>query len=163
MAFECLWSDPADERLEDYLDVDTGYGDSPRGGGTIAFGYKAIDDFLAENDLSFIIRAHEAHADGVSLAKAAKLFTVFSTSKDHHQGKSAVAGCILVDYDKIQVVIRSPKYKNRFVHRKTSMAIRDLPEAELEARRGVGLVRAEYSDGDDDSEDGSEADDMFER
>jgi hypothetical protein len=53
--------------------------------------------------VSFIIRAHEAHAHGVSLSKAAKVFTVFSTSKDHGQGKKAMAGCILVDTDKIQV------------------------------------------------------------
>jgi hypothetical protein len=28
---------------------------------------------------------------------------VFSTSKDHRQGERAMAGCILVDNDKIQV------------------------------------------------------------
>jgi hypothetical protein len=31
------------------------------------------------------------------------VFTVFSTSKDHRQGERAMAGCILVDNDKIQV------------------------------------------------------------
>jgi hypothetical protein len=31
------------------------------------------------------------------------VFTVFSTSKDHLQGERAMAGCILVDNDKIQV------------------------------------------------------------
>ena len=28
-----------------------------------------------------------------------------------------MAGCILVDFDKIQVINRSPKYKNKYVHR----------------------------------------------
>ena len=32
-----------------------------------------------------------------------RVFTVFSTSKDHRQGQAAMAGCILVDFDKIQV------------------------------------------------------------
>lgn len=33
-----------------------------------------------------------------------RVFTVFSTSKDHGQGKGAMAGCILVDSDRIQVL-----------------------------------------------------------
>ena len=47
--------------------------------------------------------------------QGARVFTVFSTSKDHRQGAKAMAGCILVDFDKIQVINRSPKYKNRYV------------------------------------------------
>lgn len=81
----------------------TGFGESLRGGGAICFGEKAIDDFLTQCDLSYIIRAHEAHSEGVSLSKGAKVFTVFSTSKDHGQGKGAMCGCILVNHDKIQV------------------------------------------------------------
>ena len=34
-----------------------------------------------ENDLSCIIRAHEAQAEGVSVSKNARVVTVFSTSK----------------------------------------------------------------------------------
>ena len=37
------------------------------------------------------------------------MFTVFSTSKDHGQGRKAMAGCILVDVDKIQVANHSVK------------------------------------------------------
>lgn len=36
-------------------------------------------------------------------ARKYRVFTVFSTSKDHRQGERAMAGCILVDNDKIQV------------------------------------------------------------
>lgn len=86
-----------------------------------------------------------------------RVFTVFSTSKDHGQGKNAMAGCILVDFDKIQVsnklifsaawcvdtsgvktninvyihqnmclsfikvITRSPAYKNKYVHHRTSI------------------------------------------
>jgi hypothetical protein len=47
---------------------------------------QAIDDFLKQGNLSYIVRAHEAHSEGVSLSKGAKVFTVFSTSKvTNHQ------------------------------------------------------------------------------
>jgi hypothetical protein len=51
---------------------DDGFGDSPRGGGAVCFGSQAIDNFLAHNQLSYIIRAHEAHAYGVALSKGAR-------------------------------------------------------------------------------------------
>ncbi len=81
-----------------------GYGESSRGGGAICFGEKAINDFLKEGKMSYIIRAHEAHSEGVALSKGAKVFTVFSTSKDHGQGQGAMCGCILVDAGRIQVI-----------------------------------------------------------
>lgn len=52
---------------------DTGFGESLRGGGAICFGTKAIDDFLTQGNLSYIVRAHEAHSEGVSLSKGAKV------------------------------------------------------------------------------------------
>ena len=39
------------------------------------------------------MRAHEAHAEGVAVSKGGKVFTIFSTSKDHNQGDKAMAGC----------------------------------------------------------------------
>ena len=119
VAGDCIWSDPAAD--ESYMELGAdGFGESPRGGGAICFGAKAIDNFLEKNNLSYIIRAHEAHANGVSLSKGARVFTVFSTSKDHRQGSSAMAGCILVDNYLIQVINKSPKYKNKFTHRRSS-------------------------------------------
>jgi hypothetical protein len=35
----------------------------------------------------------------------------FEKKQDHGQGKGAMCGCILVDFDKIQVINRSAKYK----------------------------------------------------
>ncbi len=100
----CRWATPTscDDPQEDAIGP-SGFGESLRGGGAICFGAKAIDDFLAQEDLSYIVRAHEAHSEGVSLSKGAKVFTVFSTSKDHGQGKGAMCGCILVNHDKLQV------------------------------------------------------------
>ncbi len=54
---------------------DDGFGPSLRGGDCVCFGMPAIDEFLQSNQLSFIIRAHEAHAHGVSLSKAAKVLS----------------------------------------------------------------------------------------
>jgi diadenosine tetraphosphatase ApaH/serine/threonine PP2A family protein phosphatase len=68
---DCIWSDPAPDAMERMLDG-TGFGDSPRGGGAVCFGHAAIDHFMENNGLSYIIRAHEAHAHGVSLSKAAR-------------------------------------------------------------------------------------------
>lgn len=73
----------------------------------------------------------EAHAHGVALSKGARVFTVFSTSKDHRQGSRAMAGCILVDVEKIQVINRSPKYGNKYVHRRTSVALENLSMDEV--------------------------------
>lgn len=140
VATDCIWSDPASEEMEQRLD-ETGFGDSPRGGGAVCFGSAAIDKFLETNKLSYVIRAHEAHASGVSISKGARVFTVFSTSKDHRQGDRAMAGCILVDNEKIQVINRSHKYKNKYVHRRTSVTLENLTEEELEDRSRLGLVR----------------------
>lgn len=141
VASDCIWSDPASEVQENSVDPQTGYGESLRGGGAICFGNKAVTDFLQQNNFSYIMRAHEAHADGVAISKGARVFTVFSTSKDHNQGNSALAGCILVDNDRLQVINRSPAYKNQYVHRRDS--VRHLPESEIQKRMKLGLVTNE--------------------
>mmetsp|Transcript_8817 Transcript_8817/g.13197 ORF Transcript_8817/g.13197 Transcript_8817/m.13197 type:complete len:551 (-) Transcript_8817:239-1891(-) len=145
VASDCIWSDPANEEQESYLD-ETGFGPSLRGGDCVCFGMAAIDDFLVSNQLSFIVRAHEAHAHGVSISKAARVFTVFSTSKDHGQGRKAMAGCILVDVDKIQVINRSPAYKNKYIHHRTSVGC-DLTDEQLAEMSRLGLVRADSIEG----------------
>jgi len=57
-----------------------------------------------------------------------------------------MAGCILVDFDMIQVINRSPKYKNKYVHRRTSVSLKHLSPEELEQRRKLGLVRTSVAD-----------------
>jgi hypothetical protein len=76
VATDCIWSDPSSEANEQNLD-DDGFGESLRGGGAVCFGSKAIDNFLLKNELSYIIRAHEAHAFGVSISKGARFFFIF--------------------------------------------------------------------------------------
>lgn len=122
IASDCIWSDPALEDMEGRELDELGFGESLRGGGAVCFGNRAVDNFLAANNFSYIIRAHEAHAEGVGLSKGARVFTVFSTSKDHGQGTGAVAGCVLIDPDAIRVINRSAKYKNKCV-RLASLAL----------------------------------------
>ncbi len=77
VASDCIWSDPASEEQEQYsVDKRTGYGDSLRGGGAICFGHKAVTHFLQQQGFSYIMRAHEAHAEGVAVSKGARVFTV---------------------------------------------------------------------------------------
>jgi len=118
LAFICLWADPADQEQEVTLDSH-GFGSSTRGGGTVIFGHKAVDDFLSAHGFSHIFRAHEATASGIAVSKGAKVITVFSTSKDHGCGSDAVCGCVLVDqgirpggevYPMIKAINRSAHY-----------------------------------------------------
>lgn len=158
VASDCIWSDPASEEQEMYsVDPETGYGESLRGGGAICFGNKAVTDFLEQQGFSYIMRAHEAHAEGVAVSKGARVFTVFSTSKDHNQGSQAMAGCILVDGEKLQVINRSPAYKNQYVHRRDSVSLDALTPMEIAKRVKLGLIR---QDDDDSSDDDEEWDDI---
>ena len=116
----------------------------------MCFGHAAIKAFLEETGCAFIVRAHEAHAHGVSLSKGAKVFTVFSTSKDHHQGRAASCGCILIDVEKIQVITRSPHYRNHYVHKRNSMSLIGIPQDEINRRKQIGLVVDDFDDDDED-------------
>eukprot|EP00531_Pseudo-nitzschia_arenysensis_P015002 CAMPEP_0116126304 /NCGR_PEP_ID=MMETSP0329-20121206/6265_1 /TAXON_ID=697910 /ORGANISM="Pseudo-nitzschia arenysensis, Strain B593" /LENGTH=669 /DNA_ID=CAMNT_0003620387 /DNA_START=228 /DNA_END=2237 /DNA_ORIENTATION=- len=168
VASDCIWSDPASAEQEmDSVDPNTGYGESLRGGGAICFGSKAVTEFLQEQGFSYIMRAHEAHAEGVAVSKGARVFTVFSTSKDHNQGSQALAGCILVDDEKLQVINRSPAYKNQYVHRRDSLSLNSLSHLEIAKRIRLGLVTPGEDDGnnphfDQDYDDDDDDDDDYE-
>ena len=131
----------------------------------MCFGHAAIKAFLEETGCAFIVRAHEAHAHGVSLSKGAKVFTVFSTSKDHHQGRAASCGCILIDVEKIQVITRSPHYRNHYVHKRNSMSLIGIPQDEINRRKQIGLVVDDFDDDDDDGveylDDSEDEEDVF--
>ena len=46
------------------------------------------------------------------------------------------------------MINRSPKYKNKYVHRKTSLSLQHLSHEELEQRRKLGLIRTSIADAD---------------
>ena len=110
LAFALLWSDPADTAQEAYLEQETGFGNSVRGSGSVVFGIRAVEQFLKSFNFGYIMRAHEATANGVAVSKSAKVLTVFSTSKDHGCGGDAKCGCVLVDSRRILAITRSPEY-----------------------------------------------------
>jgi len=153
VASDCIWSDPASSEQErTCVDPQTGFGESLRGGGAICFGHKAVTDFLEQEGYSYIMRAHEAHAQGVAVSKGARVFTVFSTSKDHNQGDGAMAGCMLVDHDKLQVINRSPAYKNQYIHRRDSISLQALSEKEIHQRIQLGLVTLSEEEEDNNND-----------
>lgn len=165
IASDCIWSDPAsDEQEINSVDPETGYGESLRGGGAICFGHKAVKNFLSQHGFSYIMRAHEAHADGVAVSKGGKVFTIFSTSKDHNQGNEAFAGCILVDFEQMQVINRSPAYQNQYVHRRDSVTIEklQLSENEIEQRERLGLIVAPPEDDEEEFEEDEDWNDFEE-
>ena len=90
------------------------------------------------------------------------MFTIFSTSKDHNQGSEAMAGCILVDFENLQVINRSHAYKNVYVHRRDSVSIAKLSEQEIQDRTRLGLITESETQDEDDYEDGSEASEEWE-
>ena len=102
---DLLWSDPARSQQEDHLDPN-GFGQGERGTGAVCYGQKAIEEFVMNNELSHILRAHEPTASGVSVRKGAKVITIFSTSKEHNC-QNAFCGCILVDGENI-IAINHP-------------------------------------------------------
>ncbi|CAM9848625.1 unnamed protein product [Chrysoparadoxa australica] len=112
VAYECLWSDPAKPHQESGMDAE-GYGSNPRGSTAQCFGHTAVDDFLSNNDMSYIIRAHEKTREGITIGKNARVLTVFSTSKDHNLGDSAQSACILIDDGKIEVITKDCNYVGR--------------------------------------------------
>eukprot|EP00164_Ancoracysta_twista_P019090 GFYU01033394.1.p1 GENE.GFYU01033394.1~~GFYU01033394.1.p1 ORF type:complete len:567 (-),score=158.77 GFYU01033394.1:205-1905(-) len=104
LAMDLMWSDPAEE--ESMVDPESGFGPSVRGPQMSCFGIQAITNFLDRYNFSHIIRAHQAMASGVSVSKAAKVITVFSTSKDHIPGGDATCGCLLVEANRITPINR---------------------------------------------------------
>ena len=51
-----------------------------------------------------------------------------------------MAGCILIDFEKMQVINRSPAYRNQYVHRRDSVSLAMLSEAEIKERVQLGLI-----------------------
>ena len=45
----------------------------------------------------------------------------------------------MVDFEKMKVINRSPAYKNKFVHRRDSVSLAGMTEAEIMQRAQLGL------------------------
>ena len=82
--------------------------------------------------------------------------TVFSTSKDHHQGPSAVCGCVLVDDGKVHIIRRDVNFPPRFVFPRSAPQVAQLSREAFTLRQRLGLIVDDEEDcyfDDDDSDD----------
>ena len=79
--------------------------------------------------------------------------------------EQASCGCILIDAEKIQVITRSPHYRNHYVHKRNSMSLIGIPQDEINRRKQIGLVVDDFDDDDDDGvaylDDSEDEDDVF--
>lgn len=73
-----------------------------------------------------------------------------------------MAGCILIDFEKMQVINRSPAYKNQYVHRRDSVSVAMLSEREIQERAELGLITVGSHAEDDDEKEEEEWDDFEE-
>lgn len=89
---EILWNDPSE-------DTDTFAPNYLRGGYKL-FGKKAFEDFISENGLSMVIRAHKCYEKGYHFFFDERLLSIFSVPNycDNQYGKYAV-----IDGDEIEL------------------------------------------------------------
>ena len=100
LVVDILWSDPTDS------DMDTGIQPNstrdPTGVGNIVkFGPDRVSEFLKNNNLSLILRAHECVMDGFERFAGGQLITIFSATD--YCGKHKNAGAILFLTNKFEI------------------------------------------------------------
>lgn len=90
---DILWSDPTD--CDEELGIQANCIRDPNGTGNIVkFGPDRVKQFLQDNGLSMIIRAHECVMDGFERFAGGDLITIFSATD--YCGRHKNAGAILV-------------------------------------------------------------------
>ena len=92
LVVDILWSDPTDSDIE--VGIQPNVTRDPTGVGNIVkFGPDRVSEFLKNNNLSLILRAHECVMDGFERFAGGQLITVFSATD--YCGKHKNAGAIL--------------------------------------------------------------------
>lgn len=64
LAWELLWNDPLSNDMRDLDNTTNGFISNVRRGTGFFFSSKALNDFLHQNSLSYVVRAHEVQQQG---------------------------------------------------------------------------------------------------
>lgn len=100
LVVDVLWSDPTDSDSETGIQPNTTR--DPTGVGNIVkFGPDRVSEFLKNNNLGLIIRAHECVMDGFERFSGGQLITIFSATD--YCGKHKNAGAILYLTNKFEI------------------------------------------------------------
>ena len=101
LAMDLLWSDPTDNDEE--LGIQPNFQrDSNNLGHIVKYGPDIVKSFLKENNLSYIIRAHECVLDGFERFAGGLLLTVFSATD--YCGRHGNAGAMIVINQHMQMI-----------------------------------------------------------
>lgn len=90
-----LWSDPSTA-----TDM---FADSPRGSGAL-FGHRAVDDFLRENGLKFIVRSHQLVQDGYSVAFGS-VYTIWSAPNYCYTYQNLASIMLVEDDGRLELLV----------------------------------------------------------
>eukprot|EP00744_Colponema_vietnamica_P001005 GILI01001724.1.p1 GENE.GILI01001724.1~~GILI01001724.1.p1 ORF type:complete len:759 (+),score=208.95 GILI01001724.1:203-2479(+) len=101
IVIDVLWSDPTDN--DGVMGItDNPMRDPSKSGNIVKFGPDRVKEFLDNNDLSLIVRAHECVMDGFERFAQGHLITVFSATD--YCGKHKNAGALLLVTRNLTVV-----------------------------------------------------------
>ena len=101
LAMDLLWSDPTDNDEE--LGIQPNFQrDSNNLGHIVKYGPDIVKQFLKENNLSYIIRAHECVLDGFERFAGGLLLTVFSATD--YCGRHGNAGAMIIINQHMQMI-----------------------------------------------------------
>lgn len=68
-AWELLWNDPLSNDMRDLDNTNNGFISNVRRGTGYFFSSKALNDFLNQNSLSYVVRAHEVQQQGFKVTR----------------------------------------------------------------------------------------------
>jgi protein phosphatase len=101
LVVDILWSDPTDSDQE--LGIQPNFVRDPNGTGNIVkFGPDRVRQFLENNNMKYILRAHECVMDGFERFAAGQLVTIFSATD--YCGRHKNAGAVILLTKQMELV-----------------------------------------------------------
>jgi len=101
LVVDILWSDPTDSDQE--LGIQPNFVRDPNGTGNIVkFGPDRVRQFLENNNMKYIFRAHECVMDGFERFAAGQLVTIFSATD--YCGRHKNAGAVILLTKQMELV-----------------------------------------------------------